>query len=142
MIKDLEKAIKGSESLVFVNFHGLKVSDETKLRRELRDKEVNYKVSRKTLLARALKGKAEGEVPELAGEVAACLGGKNAVLIRNHGPVCCGRNLEEALVTCQVVEKAAACYLSIKDKFSVHVIPDDMVAKERDRFLNHYGREN
>ncbi len=70
MIKDLEKAIKGSESLVFVNFHGLKVSDETKLRRELRDKEVNYKVSRKTLLARALKGKAEGEVPELAGEVA------------------------------------------------------------------------
>ena len=70
MIKDLEKAIKGSESLVFVNFHGLKVSDETKLRRELRDKEVSYKVSRKTLLARALKGKAEGEVPELAGEVA------------------------------------------------------------------------
>ena len=27
MIKDLEGAIKGSESLVFVNFHGLKVSD-------------------------------------------------------------------------------------------------------------------
>ena len=70
MIKDLEKAIKGSESLVFVNFHGLKVSDETKLRSELRDKEVSYKVSRKTLLARALKGKAEGEIPELAGEVA------------------------------------------------------------------------
>jgi large subunit ribosomal protein L10 len=70
MIKDLEKAIKGSESLVFVNFHGLKVSDETKLRSELRSKEVNYKVSRKTLLARALQGKAEGEVPELAGEVA------------------------------------------------------------------------
>jgi len=70
MIKDLEVAIKGSESLVFVNFHGLKVSDETKLRSELRDKEVSYKVSRKTLLARALKGKAEGEIPELAGEVA------------------------------------------------------------------------
>ncbi|MBI3888610.1 50S ribosomal protein L10 [Candidatus Nomurabacteria bacterium] len=70
MIKNFEKAIKGSESLVFVNFHGLKVSEETKLRRELRDKEVGYKVGRKTLLARALKGKAEGEVPELAGEVA------------------------------------------------------------------------
>ena len=70
MIKELEGAIKGSESLVFVNFHGLKVADETVLRRELRNKEVGYKVSRKTLLARALKGKAEGEVPELAGEVA------------------------------------------------------------------------
>lgn len=70
IIKDLEGVIKGSESLVFVNFHGLKVSDETKLRRNLREKEVNYKVSRKTLLKRALDGKAEGEIPELAGEVA------------------------------------------------------------------------
>ncbi len=70
MIKEMEAAIKNSASLVFVNFHGLKVSDETKLRRELRGKEVNYKVGRKTLLARALKGKAEGEIPELAGEVA------------------------------------------------------------------------
>ena len=70
IVKDLDQVIKDSKSLVFVNFHGLKVSDETKLRRELRDKEVGYKVSRKTLLARALKGKAEGEVPELSGEVA------------------------------------------------------------------------
>ena len=70
MIKELEGAIKESSTLVFVNFHGLKVSDETVLRRELRAQGVDYKVSRKTLLARALKGKAEGEMPELAGEVA------------------------------------------------------------------------
>ena len=70
MVKDLEKAIKSSLSLVFVNFHGLKVSEETKLRRELRDKGISYKVGRKTLLKRALLGKAEGEIPELTGEVA------------------------------------------------------------------------
>ena len=70
MIKDLEEVIKESESLVFVNFHGLKVNDETVLRRDLRLGGVGYKVSRKTLLARALKGKAEGDIPELAGEVA------------------------------------------------------------------------
>lgn len=70
MIKDLEGAIKSSKSLVFVNFHGLKVSDETKLRSNLRDQGVKYRVSRKTLLARALKGKAEGEIPSLDGEVA------------------------------------------------------------------------
>lgn len=70
MIKSLEGAIKESKSLVFVNFHGMKVSDETKLRSDLRNQGVNYKVSRKTLLARALLGKAEGEIPELAGEVA------------------------------------------------------------------------
>lgn len=70
MIKELEGAIKGAESLVFVNFHGLKVGDETSLRRDLRNEGVNYKVFRKTLLSRALKGKAEGEVPALTGEVA------------------------------------------------------------------------
>ncbi len=70
MIKELEGAIKESESIVFVNFHGMKVADETVLRRSLRAEGVGYKVSRKTLLARALKGKAEGEIPELTGEVA------------------------------------------------------------------------
>src|SRR6185369_5687592 len=70
IIKELEKAIKESESLVFVNFHGLKVNDETILRRDLRGAGVGYKVGRKTLLARALKGKAEGEIQELSGEVA------------------------------------------------------------------------
>jgi len=70
MIKGLESAINDSKSLVFVNFHGLKVSEETSLRRDLRAQGVGYKVSRKTLLARALKGKAEGVVPELTGEVA------------------------------------------------------------------------
>jgi len=70
IVKELEKVAKESESLVFVNFHGLNVADETKLRKDLREKGVGYKVSRKTLLARALSQKAEGEMPELAGEVA------------------------------------------------------------------------
>jgi large subunit ribosomal protein L10 len=47
----------------------LKVGDETVLRRELRNQGVDYKVSRKTLLKRALAGKATGEIPELPGEV-------------------------------------------------------------------------
>ena len=75
MIKDMEKAIEGSLSMVFVNFHGLKVHDETVLRRELRNQGVGYKIGRKTLLARALKGKAEGVVPELPGEVAIAFSG-------------------------------------------------------------------
>ena len=70
MIKDFEKAIKDSQSMVFVNFHGLKVKDETSLRSALREQGVSYKVGRKTLLKRALTGKAKGEIPELGGEVA------------------------------------------------------------------------
>ena len=70
IIKGLDKVISDSASVVFVNFHGMNVGDETVLRRDLRGKEVGYKVSRKTFLKRALTGKAEGEVPELSGEVA------------------------------------------------------------------------
>jgi len=70
MIKNLEKIINESESVVFVNFHGMNVHDETILRKELREQKVDYKVSRKTLLKRAFSKKIEGEVPELSGEVA------------------------------------------------------------------------
>ena len=70
IVKDLKKSVEASNSVVFVNFHGLNVSEEGALRKDLRDKEVGYKVSRKTLLKRALEGKAEGEMPELSGEVA------------------------------------------------------------------------
>ncbi len=69
MVKGLEKILSESKSVVFVNFHGMNATDETSFRRDLRDQGVNYKVSRKTLLRRALSGKAEGEVPELPGEV-------------------------------------------------------------------------
>jgi len=74
IVKELEALAKDAESLVFVNFHGLNVSNETKLRRSLEGEGVGYKVARKTLLARALKNKAEGEMPELTGEVAVAYG--------------------------------------------------------------------
>ncbi len=70
MIKALGADLKDSSSVVFVNFHGLTVGPETNLRRDLRNQGVNYKVSRKTLLKRVLNGLAEGEVPNLPGEVA------------------------------------------------------------------------
>jgi len=74
MIKDMEKIITDFKSVVFVNFHGLNATEETSLRRDLRDKEVLYRVSRKTLLKRALSGKAAGELPNLEGEVAMVYG--------------------------------------------------------------------
>jgi len=70
MIKELGKAIKEAPSVVFVNFHGMNVADETVLRTDLRNQGVSYKVSRKSLLKRVLGGVATGEMPELNGEVA------------------------------------------------------------------------
>ena len=44
---------------------------------------------------------------ELGKVIVDSLGSANAVLIRNHGPVCCGRSLDEAIACAQVVEKSA-----------------------------------
>ncbi len=71
MIASLEKTIKDSDSVVFVNFHKLTVHDSTDLRKKLRENGIGYKVAKKTLLKRALESeKIEGDMPSLDGEVA------------------------------------------------------------------------
>ena len=75
----VEKAgemIKNSESLVFVNFKGLKMNDTTAMRKELKKSGISYRVLKKTLLDRAIKeAKIEGEMPKLPGEIAVVSGG-------------------------------------------------------------------
>lgn len=75
VVEKLEAALKGAKSLVFVNFHGLKVSSATELRRSLKGEGVSYSVAKKTLTRRALEGeKFEGTLPELTGELALAWG--------------------------------------------------------------------
>jgi len=75
IVTKLGKAIKDAKSLVFVNFHGLKVSDTTNLRRELKKEGVSYQVSKKTLTRRVLDTeKFSGEQPALDGELAMAWG--------------------------------------------------------------------
>jgi large subunit ribosomal protein L10 len=75
IVEKLGKALKDAKSLVFVNFHGLKVSDTTNLRRELKQEGVSYQVSKKTLTKRVLDTeKFEGTQPELTGELAMAWG--------------------------------------------------------------------
>lgn len=70
ILKRLED-VTGSESVVFLNFHGLPVSKTTEMRSELRDKNVNYFVAKKTLVKKAFgDSKIEGEIPQLDGELA------------------------------------------------------------------------
>jgi large subunit ribosomal protein L10 len=74
IVTTLTNAAKDSESMVFVNFHGLGVADTNSMRRTLRDKGITYTVARKTLIHRALDKSAEGEIPVLNGEVAVVYG--------------------------------------------------------------------
>lgn len=68
---NLEANLKGAESLVFVNFHGLKVAEITELRKALREAGVSYTVVKKTIAKKILeKSGYKGEIPTLSGELA------------------------------------------------------------------------
>lgn len=52
----LERAFKGHDSAIVVDFKGLKVPEVTELRRQVRGAQGQYKVIKNTLARRALKG--------------------------------------------------------------------------------------
>ena len=64
----------------------------------------------------------------------------NAILIRNHGPMCFGRTLAEARVCCQVVEKTCKMYLHLLAAGGIQTISNENVLRGRDYFLNSYGK--
>jgi large subunit ribosomal protein L10 len=55
-LQDLEQAFAGSESAVLLNYKGIKVSEVTELRRQVRAAKGTYRVVKNTLARRALKG--------------------------------------------------------------------------------------
>ncbi|HEY4478571.1 MAG TPA: 50S ribosomal protein L10, partial [Candidatus Paceibacterota bacterium] len=66
--------IKDSKTIVFVNFHGLKVDDTVLVRRKLRSDGIGFFVAKKTLTEKAISNgqnskKISGDMPELAGEL-------------------------------------------------------------------------
>lgn len=75
IIEKVEKIASDSKSLVFVNFHGLKVEDATKIRRKLKSEGVGFFVAKKSLTRKAFeKNKVEGIFPELPGELGLAYG--------------------------------------------------------------------
>ena len=73
--KKLKDFIGTSKSVVFVNFHGLRVTDITVLRKKLKKEGVSYLVTKKTLAKKALsESKIEGKIPSLDGELALAYG--------------------------------------------------------------------
>ncbi len=70
VLDSVEKIIKDSKTVVFVNFHGLKVADSTQIRRKLKSEGVGFLVAKKTLTKRAFNSnKFTGTMPELDGEL-------------------------------------------------------------------------
>ena len=57
-LQELEKAFKGTDSAILVDYKGLKVPEVTELRRQVHRAKANYKVVKNTLAKRALQGTA------------------------------------------------------------------------------------
>ena len=55
-LEQLEKAFKGSDSAILVDYKGMNVPQVTELRRQLRIAKASYKVVKNTIAKRALKG--------------------------------------------------------------------------------------
>ncbi len=53
VVEEIKTKIQNSKSVVLVKFNGLSVSEDTELRREFRNKSVEYKVLKNTLIKRA-----------------------------------------------------------------------------------------
>ena len=56
IVEEISAAIKDAQSVVLVDYRGLTVEQDTKLRKELREADVNYKVYKNTMMNFAFKG--------------------------------------------------------------------------------------
>jgi large subunit ribosomal protein L10 len=81
-LQDLEKAFKGTESAILVDYKGLKVPEVTELRRQVHRVKADYKVVKNTLARRALKGTAfEPLSDHFAGTTAVAYSGDDPVAL-------------------------------------------------------------
>ena len=74
IIEEVKKLIDKASILVFVNFHGLSVAKERRLRNNLRKSDIKFKVAKKTLLKRALEAAGFADIPKLEGEIGVIAG--------------------------------------------------------------------
>lgn len=74
IVEEISGYIKDAQSVVLVDYRGLTVEQDTKLRKELREAGVTYKVYKNTMLNFAFKGTDfEGLAPYLEGPTAAAI---------------------------------------------------------------------
>ena len=76
----------------------------------------------------------------LAQNAVAALGRKNAVLLANHGDIGCGQSLREAMLACELVEKAAQIYIYANQLGGAAILSEADVADMHEFYRAHYSR--
>ncbi len=72
--------------------------------------------------------------------VEAMQGGRNAALLANHGAVCWGRTMNEALTTAQILEKAAQIYCIAHSFGTPFPLKEKTVNTLHGFYLEHYSK--
>lgn len=70
----------------------------------------------------------------LAQRAVAALGERNAALLRHHGALACGKDLEEALAVAELVERVAHIYLLSLGLGQAPTLPAEVIAVEQQVF--------
>ena len=78
---------------------------------------------------------------ELAENAVASLGNRNAVFLLNHGTLCVGKDMKEAMKVCCVVEKTAHIYILSKSVGKCRIIPEEDIKIMQDFAKNSYGKQ-
>ena len=120
IIKEVADIVRGSQSVVFVNFHGLSVANVNEIRRELRKNGVGYVVAKKTLVKRVLEGAGiQGLAPALPGELAVVYG--NDLILPAKGIAQFQKKFKENLKSVGGIMEMK--YLSAEEVKSLAAIP-------------------
>ena len=81
IISDLKEKVDRQKAMVFADFQGLKVKDLTKLRKEMKKNDGEFKVVKKTLMAKVFQEKKiDFDVKKLTGEIALGFGYRDEIL--------------------------------------------------------------
>jgi L-fuculose-phosphate aldolase len=78
--------------------------------------------------------------PDLARNAVKALGDRNAVFLSNHGTLCVGKDLKDALRISRVVEKAAQIYILAKSIGTPHLISEENIKAMQYFARNIYGQ--
>ena len=88
VVSELSEKIRNSVSGVVVNYQGITVEDDTKLRKELREAGVSYQVVKNTLTGRACEECGYGDIKQY-------LSGMTAIAFSQEDPIAPAKILKE-----------------------------------------------
>jgi len=76
---------------------------------------------------------------ELVRNVVPALGPRNAVILANHGTLTVGRDMREAFVNCEMLEKTARIYICALGAGKINPVPADALEMEKAYFNYLHG---